>query len=128
MLIGEKSFMAPRYIWNTPGDWVATLVDKFIWDPAGHVIGWVDGDEVFTFDGEWVGTLSRDSRILKKRASPRPPLRNDVPAKPASKPELPGRATLPPSFSELNYSTIDVMEEDPEVFKRTSDLRRDMGE
>jgi len=119
--------MKPRFIWNTAGDWVATLVDTFIWDLGGFWVGWLDGDEVYTTDGEWVGTLSRDSRILKKRAAPRPPLRTDIPPKPA-KPELPGRAPLPPTFSELNYSTVDVMEEDPEVFKRLSDMRKDMGE
>lgn len=119
--------MAHRYIWNTAGDWVATLIDTSLWDLAGQWIGWVEGNEVFTTDGEWVGTLSKDARILRKRSASRPPLRTDVPARP-QKPELPGRATLPPSFSELNFSTIDVMEEDPEIFKRLSDMRRDMGE
>lgn len=119
--------MKPRFIWNTYGDWMATLIDGFIWDLGGFWVGWMDGDEVFTTDGEWVGTLSRDSRILKKRSAPRPPLRTDIPPKP-TKPDLPGRPPLPPSFSELTYSTIDVMDEDPEVFKRLSDMRKDMGE
>lgn len=119
--------MKPRFIWNTYGDWVATLVDTFIWDQTGTWVGWLDGDEVFTTDGEWVGTLSRDLRILRKRSAVRPPLRTDIPSKPA-KPDLPGRAPLPPSFSELTYSIYDVMEEDPEVFKRLSDMRKDMGE
>ena len=119
--------MKPQFIWNTAGDWVATLVDGFIFDMAGMWVGWMDGQEVFTTDGEWVGTLSRDMRILRKRAASRPPLRTDIPPRPP-KPELPGRPTLPPSFSGLDYSTIDVMEEDPEVFKRLSDMRRDMGE
>jgi len=119
--------MKPQIIWNTAGDWVATLIDGFIFDLAGMWVGWMDGQEVFTTDGEWVGTLSRDSRILRKRAVARPPLRTDLPPRPP-KPELPGRATLPPSFSGLDYSTVDVMEEDPEVFKRLSDMRRDMGE
>jgi hypothetical protein len=29
-------------------------------------------------------------------------------------------------MAELNYSIIDVLEEDPEIFKRISDLRPDM--
>ena len=119
--------MKPQIIWNTAGDWVATLIDGFIWDLGGMWVGWMDGEEVYTTDGEWAGTLSRDSRILRKRAAPHPPLRTDVPPKPA-KPDLPGRAPLPPSFSELTYSIYDVMEEDPEVFKRLSDKRPDIGE
>lgn len=119
--------MKPRFIWNTYGDWVLTQVDNYIWDLTGNWVGWTEGDEVFTTDGEWVGTLSRDSRILRKRAASRPPLRTDIPPRP-QKPELPGRPPLPPSFSELAYSMIDVMEEDPDVFKRLSDMRKDMGE
>jgi 4-fold beta flower protein len=119
--------MKPRYIWNTDGDWVATLIDEYIWDLAGAWVGWMVGEDVFTTDGEWVGTLSRDSRILRKRTATRPPLRTDIPTKPA-KPDLPGRAPLPPTFSGLDYSTVDVLEEDPAVFKRLSDMRRDMGE
>jgi hypothetical protein len=118
--------MKPRFIFNTAGDWVATLVDRFIWDLTAAWVGWMDGDEVYTTDGEWVGTLSRDSRILRKRAAPRPPLRTDVPPKPP-KPDLPGRAPLPPSFSELAFSMVDILEEDPEIFKRLSDMRPDMG-
>jgi hypothetical protein len=115
----------PRFIWNTYGDWVLTLVDTNLWDMTGHWCGWLDGDEVFTIDGEWVGKLSRDSRIIRKRSSIHPPLRNDIPAKPP-KPDLPGRPPLPPSFAELSFSEIDVMDEDPEVFKRLSDKRPDM--
>src|SRR5689334_10145478 len=117
--------MKPRMLWNTSGDWVATLIDTFIWDLTGTWVGWLDGDEVFTTDGEWVGTLSRDSRILRKRSATRPSLRTDIPKKP-EKPVLPGRAPLPPAFGELTYSIYDVMEEDPAVFKRLSDMRKDM--
>ena len=119
--------MKPRFIWNTYGDWVLTQVETNIWDLGGNWVGWTDGDEVYTADGEWVGTLSRDSRILRKRTASRPALRTDGPAKP-QKPDLPGRPPLPPSFAGLDYSTVDVMEEDPEVFKRLSDRRKDMGE
>jgi len=115
----------PRFIWNTYGDWLLTLVHTNLLYFAGHWVGWLDGDEVFTTDGEWVGKLSRDSRIIRKRSAIHPPLRNDVPPKPP-KPDLPGRPPLPPAFAELTFSEIDVMDEDPEVFKRLSDKRPDM--
>ena len=119
--------MKPQFIWNTYGDWVATLIDRFIWDTGGSWIGWVDGENVYTTDGEWIGTLSRDSRIIRRRSDKRPPLRTDVPAKPA-KPDLPSRPPLPPTFGDLGYSHFDVLEEDPEAFKRLSDRRKDMGD
>jgi hypothetical protein len=115
----------PQIIWNTYGDWMATRIDTYIWDLTGTWVAWLDGDEVFTTDGEWVGTLSKDSRILRKRAAKRPPLRTDLPPTP-EKPQLPARAPLPPAFSELTYSVIDVLEEDPDVFKRVSEHRPDM--
>jgi hypothetical protein len=119
---------APRHIWNSYGDWVLTLVDQHIWDLSRNCVGWVDGDQAYTLEGEFAGTLSRDSRIVKKRSDPRPPLRKGIPPAPPRPADLPGRSPLPPSFSDLSYSMIDVMEEDPDIFKRLSDRRPDMGE
>lgn len=115
----------PQFIWNTYGDWVLTRIGTKLWDLTGTWVGWLDGSDVYTLDGEWVGALSKDGRILRKRSEKDRPLRTEIPATP-DKPILPGRAPLPPSFSELTYSTIDVMEEEPEIFKRLSDKRKDM--
>ncbi len=115
-----------RFIWNTDGDWVATLVDGHLWDMGGFWVGWVEpGGHVYTTDGEWIGTLSKDSRILRKRTVSQRELRTDIPPRPA-KPELPGRAPLPPSFTGLPYSVIDVLEEEPDIFKKLSERRPDM--
>ncbi len=117
--------MTPQFIWTTSGDWVATRVDNCIWDLTRNWVAWVDGQDVYSTDGEWIGTLSRDSRILRQRAAIRKPLRTDIPARPLV-PDLPGRAPLPPMFAELPFSTIDVLEEEPDIFKRISDMRPDM--
>lgn len=119
--------MKPEFIWTTSGDWIATRVGDYIFDATKSWVAWIDGGEVYTRDGEWIGTLSRDMRVLRARAASRKPLRTDLPAEPP-KPDLPARAPLPPMFSELNFSTIDVLEEEPEVLKRVSDMRRDMGD
>ncbi len=115
-----------EFIWNTYGDWVATLKDGHLWDPAGLWLGWVEGVDVYKADGEWIGVLSKDFRIIRKRTERRRELRDDIPPKPP-RPELPGRAPLPPQFAELSYSEIDVLDEDPDIFKRLSDLRKDMN-
>lgn len=119
----------PTFIWDSYGDWQATLLEGFIWDPAGNWIGWVEEVDkktidVYKTDGEWIGNLSKDGRIIRKRTTARRPL-VDVPAKPA-KPSLPARAPLPPPFAELSYSDVDVLEEDPDIFKKISDMRPDM--
>lgn len=117
--------MKPTIIYNTSGDWMATRVGNYIWDTEGNWVAWLDKDDVYTLDGEFIGTVSRDNRILRKRAVQRLELRTDIPDKPVQ-PELPGRAPLPPMFAELGFDMIDVLEEDPGILKRTSDLRPDM--
>lgn len=117
--------MKPEFIYDTFGDWVATRIGDFLWDTQGNWVAWLEGQEVYSLDGEYLGTLSRDHRLLRKRVERRRPLRTDIPRKPP-KPALPARAPLPPMFAELRYDTVDALEEDPETFKRVSELRPDM--
>ena len=119
----------PEFVYNTAGDWLATAVTPYVFDARGECVGFMEGRAVYTFDGEWVGDLSKDGRILRKRAGKKRPLHTNPPARLKVKPStLPGRAPLPPQNAEIGYDTIDVLEEDPEVFKRTSERRKDMGE
>ena len=117
--------MDPVFIYNTKGDWEATLLGPYFFDLRGEAVAWLDGADVFTFDGEYVGYLSRDQRILRKRVKPTMPLRDDIPAIPG-RPKLPPRAPLPPMFAELSFSEVDMFDWDPDIFRRTSDLRPDM--
>ena len=117
----------PEFIYNTSGDWMATAVDAYILT-RGEYIGFLENRAAYTRDGEWIGDLSKDGRILRKRAGKAKPLHAYPLAKPATKPSnLPRRAPLPPQNAEIGYDTIDVLEEDPDVFKRLSDRRQDMS-
>jgi hypothetical protein len=126
----------PIYLYNTAGDWQGTVYGQYIYDPRGDSIGFVqdegkEGKEksVYTFDGEWVGLVSKDGRILRKRANSKRPLHSAPLPKIKGRPQgLPARAPLPPQNAEIGYDTIDVLEEDPDVFKRVSDRRADIGE
>jgi hypothetical protein len=115
----------PIFIFDTHGDWQATKVGTMIWSSRGEYVGYLEGQEVYKQDGEWIGHLSKDGRILRKRSERRRELHPNPPPKPA-KPTLPARAPLPPMMAELDFSTIDVLDEDPDIFKRISDLRPDM--
>jgi len=120
-----RTRFAGTLIWNTYGDWLASEYQGYIWDLRGDWIGWVDENrDVYKLDGEWLGVLSKDGRVIRKRTDKRRDLAK-VPPRP-ERPELPVRAPLPPPFSELTFSQIDVLEEDPQAFKRLSDLRPDM--
>jgi hypothetical protein len=116
----------PQFIFNTAGDWHATAIGPHIYDARGEYVAFLEGRTVYTADGEWVGELAKDGRILRKRAGKSRPLHPNPLPKPAIKPNLPGRAPLPPQNAEISYDTIDVLEEDPDIFKRLSDRRPDM--
>jgi len=114
----------PFYIYDTRGDWLATVIDNKIWDLRGDYIGFIQGEEhdVYTAVGEWIGNLIQDGRIVRKRNYQRRPLLEDVPAKPNKPESLPARAPLPPMGADLGFTYIDVLDWDPDVFKRLSDL------
>lgn len=100
-------------IYTTHGDWIATLVGRYIYSREGHWIGWVDADShVYSVRGEYAGWLSRDFRVLRRRdTTPLFPKR--VPPPPPPKVKMPHTAPLPPMMAELTYDTIDLFEEAP---------------
>jgi len=120
----------PFFVFDTAGDWQATKMGPFLFDSRGDYIGFVLGEQhdVFTADGEWVGNLFPDGRIVRKRNYNRPPLHPNPPKQQAKPQNLPGRAPLPPMCADLGYDKVDVLDWDPDVFKRISDLRKDAGE
>ena len=119
----------PFFIYDTRGEWHATVVGWYIFDGRGDYIGFVRNEsyDVYTSSGEWIGNIIHDGRIVRNKNVDRPPLLKKLPAKPP-KAKLPPRAPLPPMNVELGFSHIDVLEWDPEIFKRLSDLVPDAGE
>lgn len=116
----------PVFIFDTRGDWQATKFGNFFWNTRGEYIGYLEGEDVYKRDGEWIGRLSKDGRILRKRSEQRHELHTNPPKEPPKPEKLPPRAPLPPMMAELNYSIVDVLEEEPDIFKKISDLRPDM--
>ena len=98
-------------IYTSHGDWIATLLGRYIFNREAHWIGWVDTDsQVFSVRGDYAGWLSKDFRVLRRRdisytidRRPPPP--------PPPKPELPLSVPLAPLMAELTYDTIDLFEE-----------------
>lgn len=116
----------PQFIYDTRGEWHATRFGKYLFDTRGEYVGYLEGDMVYRRDGEWIGRLSRDSRIVRKRSEVRRDLHPNPPPYPAKPQHLPARAPLPPLMAELDFSTVDVLDEDPDIFKHVSDLRPDL--
>lgn len=101
-------------IYTTPGDVGAYLAYPMVFNALGEWIGCVTPqDEVFSVHGDYVGYITGDPRILRKRSY-------DY-SKPAIKPPpqqkrllAPATVPLPPMMAELSYDTIDVLYDEPE--------------
>lgn len=116
----------PVFIFDTRGEWLATKIGDAVYDTRGEYVAYLEGEEVYKRDGEWIGRLSKDGRIVRKRTEIRRDLHPNPPERPSKPERMPARAPLPPMMAELDFSTVDVLDEDPEIFKRVSDLRPDM--
>jgi hypothetical protein len=117
----------PFFIFDTRGEWHATLLNGCLWDTRGEYIGFVRGKDhdVYTVYGAWIGNVHKDGRIIRKRViPPQAPLK--IRRLRPQQPSLPPRAPLPPSTADLDHHFIDVLEWDPEVFDYVPDLKKDM--
>lgn len=124
--MSEKPAEKPVFVFDTHGDWHATKIGTALYSSRGEYVAYLEGEDVYKRDGEWIGRLSKDGRILRKRAERRRELQTPPPA-PTKPDKLPARPPLPPMMAELDFSTIDVLDEDPDIFKHVSDLRPDLG-
>ncbi|HEY5728634.1 MAG TPA: hypothetical protein VIS72_01190 [Anaerolineales bacterium] len=115
-------------IYSSKGDADAFLVFPFLFNRSGEWIGWVTPRrEVYSVMGYYVGTLSDDARIVRKRAE-------DETRPRVQPPPRPGKITTPPSvplaplMSDLPHSLIDVLQEEPERLHTadSGELREDM--
>jgi hypothetical protein len=103
-------------IYTSKGDAEAFLAYPYLYNRSGEWIGWVTPKcDVYSVLGYYVGTLTNDPRILRRRVTT--PLKPRlVPPPPPPKKVYPS-ATIPlaPLMSELTFSTVDVLLEEPEL-------------
>jgi hypothetical protein len=101
-------------IYTSKGDAEAFLVYPYLFNRIGDWIGFVTPKrDVYSVRGEYVGTLTNDPRIVRKRATStlKPGL------KPPPKPPKvypPATIPLPPMMSDLSLSLIDILLDAPE--------------
>jgi hypothetical protein len=102
------------------------VYDGHLFDTTGEWVGWLDGADVYSLEGEYVGYLSEDGRLLRQRVLPYHKKRIPPTGRPHV--QLPQTVPLPPMFAELSYSVVDVFEEEPDIFAVVHELRPDAGE
>lgn len=101
-------------IYSSRGEAEAFLSFPYLFNRSGEWIGWVNAQrEVYSVIGNYVGFLTNDPRIVRKRS--------DNALKPRlNSPSSPGRITTPatvplaPLMSDLTHSFVDVLVEEPE--------------
>jgi hypothetical protein len=118
----------PIPIYTTKGDAEAFLLYPYVFNRIGEWLGFVTPSrEVYSVRGEYVGWLSDEPRILRKRTYD---FSKPILSPPAVPPKVMPPATIPlaPLMPELGFDTIDVLLDEPERMP-TSDmgeLREDM--
>ncbi|MCC7117365.1 MAG: hypothetical protein IT310_02475 [Anaerolineales bacterium] len=101
-------------VYTTRGDAEAFIVYPYLYNRTGDWIGFITPKkEVYSVMGYYVGTLTNDPRIVRKRATStlRPRL------KPPPKPQKvypPATVPLGPMMGDLSLSLVDVLMDEPE--------------
>lgn len=108
-------------IYNSKGDAQAFLGYPYLFNQLGEWIGFVNAKrQVYSVLGVYVGYLSNEPRILRRRSTSTLSPRADVP-RPPGKFVPPATVPLAPLMTELTHSIIDVLLEEPERL-HTADL------
>jgi hypothetical protein len=113
--MSRKTVPAPMIIYTSRGDWGAFLVYPYLYNQIGEWIGWATSKrEIFNLDGTYIGRISNDQRILRKRVLDKPPAKQPLPKQP-EKPRIPASIPLPPQMAELPFDMIDILEDMPNL-------------
>ena len=101
-------------IYNGKGDVDAFLAYPHLHNRVGDWIGWVTPQrDVYSVLGYYVGYLTDEPRILRKRVTSTLKPRLQPPA-PPRRVSPPATVPLAPMMREITYSIIDVLLEEPE--------------
>lgn len=115
-------------IYTSKGDAEAFLVFPYLFNRSGEWVGWVTPQrDVYSVMGNFVGVLTNDPRITRKRAEDELKPRLQPPPRPR-KIVSPASIPLAPMMSDLPHSLIDVLQDDPERLHTLDggELREDM--
>ncbi len=116
-------------IYNSKGDTEAFLDYPYLFNRNGDWIGFVMANrDVYSVLGNYAGYLTNDRRILRKRATST--LKPHVQPPPIPKKIYPpAQVPLAPLMSEITYSMVDVLLEEPERLHTLDlgELKEDMN-
>ncbi len=115
-------------VYTSRGDAEAFLVYPFLYNRVGEWIGWVTSDrQVYSVLGYFVGELTAEPRIIRKRLTASLKPRKSPPPRPARL-NLPATIPLAPMMGDLRFGVEDVLLEEPERLHTldAGELRQDL--
>jgi len=125
MSVSSKLNVIPVY--TSTGEAAAYLIYPNIFNRSGEWVGWVTPSrEVYSVLGFYVGYITNDPRILRKRSDPSKP--HMAPPNHPGRITIPARVPLARMMSELPHELVDVLLEEPERLHTTDsgELRADL--
>jgi hypothetical protein len=115
-------------VYTSRGDADAFLAYPYLFNRQGEWIGWVTSQrDVYSVLGVYVGKLTSDPRIIRKRSEDTHPRLKSPPV--PQRIRIPASAPLPKMMADLSYESIDVLGEEPELLHTldSGEFRQDMG-
>ena len=115
-------------VYTSRGDVDAFLIYPYLVNRQGEWIGWVTPQrDVYSVLGHYVGKLTSDPRIIRKR-SEEPMPRQTPPPPPPGRQRIPSTVPLPRMMADLSHESIDVLDEEPERLHTidSGEFRKDM--
>ena len=115
-------------IYSSRGEVDAYLVFPYLYNRSGEWIGWVTPQrEVYSVLGNYVGFLTNDPRIVRRRSDDATKPRMKGPPRPRRL-ATPAQAPLAPLMSDLSQGLVDVLVEEPERLHTvdTGEFREDL--
>ena len=115
-------------VYSSRGEAEVFLIFPHLFNRTGEWIGWVTPKrEVYSVLGYYVGSLTDDARIVRKRAEDDDKPRLRPPQRP-SRITTPATVPLAPMMKDLTHSLVDVLQEEPERLHTldSGELRQDL--
>jgi hypothetical protein len=115
-------------VYSSRGEAEAYLIFPYLFNRNGEWIGWITPKrEIYSVLGFYVGMLTDDARIVRKRSEDeiRPHLK---PPPAPGKITAPANVPLAPMMKDLTHSLVDVLQDEPERLHTldSGELRQDM--
>lgn len=115
-------------VYSSRGEAEAFLIFPYLFNRSGEWIGWITPKrEIYSVLGNYVGVLSDDARIIRKRSEDEN-MPHLLPPKNPGKIVTPATIPLAPMMKDLPFHLVDVLQDEPERLHTldSGELKQDM--